>query len=113
MLFLPSQVVLCERHLGEICAGHSPDIILDIPDLSILKGTLDAALRHVLLAAIGRNRISFSFRYSLSTPGFAQASPLPASPRIHASDSLGNVEPTLFLGLLPANEVAASDTAPA
>lgn len=48
----------------------------------------------------------FSFLYSLSTPGFAQATALPASPRVHAS-----VPSTLFWGLLPTNEVAASDTA--
>jgi hypothetical protein len=92
---------------GEICVGHSADIP-DIPDLSILKGdTLNAALRHVLVIAIPR-RLSLSFRYSLSTSGFAQATALPASPRLHASVPWS----TLFWGLLPTNEVAASDTAP-
>lgn len=71
------------------------------------KGTLNAALRHVLVTAIPR-RLSFSFRYSLSTSGFAQATALPASPRLHASVPWS----TLFWGLLPTNEVAASDTAP-
>lgn len=79
------RVGLCERHTGEICVGHYVDIPRHARSLDRQRGHSMLRSDMFLFAARGHSRLSFSSLYSLSTPGFAQGTALPASPRLHAS----------------------------